>query len=361
MSIARIDHVAVRGIVSVVPGARWDNLDVPAQERRQRERLVKHVGVRWRHYCGAHGLIFSDLAQRAAEALMQGLGWSSVDALIVVTQSPEFLIPATAVILQHRLGLSTRTMAFDINLGCSGYPYGIYTCAAMVGAQGARRVIVLVGDQAASVGAADAGREILFGDACTATALEYDPAAAPMYFEGCSDGSGYDAIIVPHGGKRYPWRPDSAAPLTCPDGVVRSLDGVWLDGPAILSFSTSRAPEAIRGLIQGIGADADSIDYFVMHQANAMINETIRKKVGGEARKWPSSLYDYGNTSSASIPVTISARLAEQASSSRLRWICCGFGIGLSWGTLFLETEPFYAPQPIALTEKYDFFNDRFS
>lgn len=142
---------------------------------------------------------------------------------------------------------------------------------------------------------------------------------------------------------------------------MRSLDGVWLDGPAILNFSTSRAPEAIRGLIQGIGADAGSIDYFVMHQANAMINETIRRKMGGEVSKWPSSLYDYGNTSSASIPVTISARLAEQASSSRLRWIWCGFGIGLSWGTLFLETEPFYAPQPIALTEKYDFCNDRFS
>lgn len=363
MTLASIEHVAVRGLVSVLPEPRIDNLEVPEAERRMRERLVKNIGIRWRHFGGGEGIIFSDLAQRSVEALLDGLQWSrdSVDALIVVTQSPEFPIPATAIILQDRLGLPNRVTAFDINLGCSGYTYGLFTCAALIGKQRFRRVIVVVGDQGASEGAADSGREVLFGDACTATALEYDTSAEPMYFDGHSDGSGYAAIIVPHGGKRFPTQSNSGVPRVCADGITRSMHDVWLDGPAILNFSIHRAPETIRHTMQEQGLSQDDVDYFVMHQANRIINETIRSKMGGIAEKWPSSLYDYGNTSSASIPVTISACLSKEASTQPLRWIWCGFGIGLSWSTLSLRTQPFYAPAPIFLKEKYDFRSALFS
>ncbi|AZY50422.1 ketoacyl-ACP synthase III [Bordetella avium] len=363
MSLALIEHVAIRGLVTVMPEALVDNLDVPADQLRQRERLVKNIGIRWRRYCSGSSLIFSDLAQHAAEKLLQGLAWdpASVDALILVTQSPEFLIPATSIILQHRLGLPITTLAFDINLGCSGYPYGVFVCASMMGDRRLRRVILLAGDQSASGATEDVGREVLFSDACTATALEYDPSAEPMYFHGRSDGSGYDAIIMPHGGKRFPMRPDSHFPISCRDGVRRAPNDVWLDGPAVLNFSTDRAPRAIAELLGEVGIATADVDYFVLHQANRMINETIRKKIGVDEKKWPSSLYDYGNTSSASIPVTITARLAQQASEQRLRWVWCGFGIGLSWGTLYLETKPFYVPELITLGEKYDFSTDRFS
>ncbi len=356
MAVVRLDHVALRGITTVVPGWRLDNLAVPPEQLAQRERLVRNVGVRWRPYC-AEGMIFSDLAQHAAEQLIAGLGWdkASIDALIVVTQSPEFLIPATAIILQDRLGLPRNISAFDINLGCSGYTYGVFNAAALVGEHRFRRVLVLVGDQAASNDGLDNGRDILFGDACTATALEFDTAARPLYFEGFSDGSGYEAIIIPHGGKRYPPDDESRRPRLCADGVRRRADDVWLDGPAILSFSTLRAPQAIRRMLDYLGSDVTDVDYFIMHQANRMINNTIRQKVGGSPAQWPSSLEQYGNTSSASIPVTISSQLSAAAQERSLRWLWCGFGVGLSWGTLYLETEPFYAPSPFVLERPYDF------
>lgn len=362
MAVVRLDQVALRGITTAVPGWRLDNLAVPQEQLAQRERLVRNIGVRWRPYC-AEGMIFSDLAQHAAEQLIAGLGWdkASIDALILVTQSPEFLIPATAIILQDRLGLPESTAAFDINLGCSGYTYGVFNAAALVGEHRFRRVLVLVGDQAASNDGLDNGRDILFGDACTATALEFDPGARPLYFEGFSDGSGYEAIIIPHGGKRYPFSEDSRRPHLCVDGVQRRADDVWLDGPAILSFSTLRAPQAIRRMLDHLGSGVADVDYFVMHQANRMINNTIRQKVGGSPAQWPSSLEQYGNTSSASIPVTISSQLSAVAGARKLRWLWCGFGIGLSWGTLYLETEPFYAPEPFVLEHRYDFQPTRVS
>ncbi|AHV91988.1 ketoacyl-ACP synthase III [Bordetella holmesii] len=362
MGVVRLDHVAVRGITSAVPPGRVDNLAVAPDQLAQRERLVRNVGVRWRPCC-ADGMIFSDLAQHAAQKLIDGLGWdkASIDALILVTQSPEFSIPATSIILQDRLGLPLGVSAFDINLGCSGYTYGIFNAAAMVGEQRFRRVLVLVGDQAASNDGLDNGRDILFGDACTATALEYDPTAQPIYFEGFSDGSGYEAIIIPHGGKRYPTNDSSRQPRLCADGVMRRADDVWLDGPAILTFSTLRAPEAIRRMLGHVGKDVADIDYYVMHQANRMINNTIRQKVGGSPAQWPSSLEQYGNTSSASIPVTISSQLSAEAQQRPLHWILCGFGIGLSWGTLYLQTEPFYAPEPFVLEHRYDFQPTRIS
>ena len=134
MTIATIENVAVKGIVTVVPEAVIDNLKVSEAEERKRQRLVKNIGIRFRHIC-RDGMIFSDLAQKSVELLLEGLKWEkdSVDALILVTQSPEYTIPATACILQDRIGLPTSTSAFDINLGCSGYTYGLFTCASMIG------------------------------------------------------------------------------------------------------------------------------------------------------------------------------------------------------------------------------------
>jgi 3-oxoacyl-[acyl-carrier-protein] synthase-3 len=348
MTIATIEHVAVRGIVTVVPEARIDNLAVPEEESKKRQRLVKNIGIRYRHIC-RDGMIFSDLAQKSVEHLLEGLGWAkdSVDALILVTQSPEYIIPATSCVLQHRLGLPTSTSAFDINLGCSGYTYGLFTCASMIGEKRFKRVIVIIGDQSASDGSDDNGREVLFGDACSATALEFDAAAPAMYFEGNTDGSGFEAIIIPHGGRRHPFNAESLIPVTGADGIIRSPMDVHLDGPAIMNFSVNRAPESIERVMSALSLKIEDVDYFVMHQANKMINDTIKFKVGGTAEQWPLSLEQYGNTSSTSIPITMTGVVSERARNGKVRWLTCGFGIGLSWGTLYMETDKIYCPEPI--------------
>jgi 3-oxoacyl-[acyl-carrier-protein] synthase-3 len=348
MTIATIEHVAVRGISTVVPEARIDNLAVAEDELRKRQRLVKNIGIRYRHIC-RDGMIFSDLAVKSVEHLLEGLKWDrkSIDALILVTQSPEYIIPATSCVLQDRLGLSTSVSAFDVNLGCSGFPYGLFTCAAMVGAKRFKRVVVIIGDQSASDGSDDSGREVLFGDACSATALEFDPTAPDMYFEGRTDGSGHKSIIIPHGGRRHPFNAESLVPVRGDDGVIRSPMDVQLDGPAIMNFSVNRAPEAIQSMLSFMGKDVADIDHFVMHQANKMINDTIKFKVGGTAAQWPLSLEQYGNTSSTSIPITMAGNLSAKTQSEKIRWLTCGFGIGLSWGTLYFETDKIFCPEPV--------------
>ncbi len=338
MAQAILRGVKVVGLSVCVPKRTIDNLDVPETERKKRERLVRNIGIRYRRIC-SDGRIFSDLADYAALDVIKGVGWdrSSVDAYIWVTQSPEYIIPASSIVSQHRIGLPASTLAFDINLGCSGYPYGLYTVGNMLSAQGIKRAIVVVGDQSASEGAADSGREILFGDAATATALEFDENAPPMYFEGCSDGAGYKAIIVPDGGKRNPIRPESLLPIMCEDGVIRKATDVSLDGPAILNFSTAVAPEAVKKMCDFAGVPLGEIDGVVLHQANKMINDSIRRKLGLPEEKVPESLYDFGNTSSASIPVTLSYRSREKFLQKGSKWIFCGFGIGLSWATIYME------------------------
>jgi len=246
--------VRFAGLSICVPKRIKDNLDVPESDLKMRERLVRNIGIRYRRLC-SEGKVFSDLAEHAVEDLLEKIGWdkSTVDAYIWVTQSPDYIIPATSIVSQHRVGLPKSTLAFDINLGCSGYPYGLYTAGCMLGPEKIKRAVVVIGDQSGSEGSADSGREILFGDAATATALEYDESAPPMYFEGFSDGAGYKAIIIPDGGRRSPVRPESLIPTPGADGVIRTGVDVSLDGPAILNFSTAVGPDAVRSICDFAG------------------------------------------------------------------------------------------------------------
>ena len=262
-----------------------------------------------------------------------------VGALIVVTQSPDYPIPATAIILQDRLKLPTTTIAYDINLGCSGYPFGIYTVGSMLASGGIRKALLLVGDRCASID------DPIFSDCGTATALEFDPDAPPIPFDLNSDGSGYRAIILPVGGHREPTQIHHLVAHKDAEGDwTRDVDLI-LDGTAVLNFSTQRIPPALRSLCEYAGTPIESIDHFVLHQANRMINETIRKKLQLAPEKVPSTLYEFGNTSSASIPLTMTVRLREALSSGPATVLMSGFGIGLSWGSCIVRTDALAMPE----------------
>ncbi|WP_293776327.1 ketoacyl-ACP synthase III [uncultured Oxalicibacterium sp.] len=277
---------------------------------------------------------FSDLAFEATEKLLESLAWQreEIDALIVVTQSPDYPIPATAIILQDRLGLPHTTIAFDVNLGCSAYPFGIHLLGSMISAGGIKKGILLVGDRSASLD------DPIFSDAGTATALEFDENAAPMYFDLNSDGSGYRAIILPVGGQREPVGVQHLIPHRSDenDHWHRGTDLI-LDGPAVLSFSTQRIPPAVEKLLAYANTGKEEVDYFIFHQANRMINETIRKKLGLPVDKVPSTLHDFGNSSGASLPITMTARINKELESGTKRVVLSGFGIGLSWGTALVD------------------------
>lgn len=335
MGLSTLHNVRFAGMVSCVPHRVLDNIrDCPPSQRSERERLVRNIGIHNRRIC-PEWQTFSDLALVATEKLLADLQWQrdEIDALIVVTQSPDYLIPSTAIILQDRLGLAHSTIAFDVNLGCSGYPFGLHLLGSMIAAGGVKKGLLLVGDKSANV------KDPLFSDAGTATALEFDASAPPMHFDLNSDGSGYKAIMLPAGGHRQPYTVAHAIPSIDEHGNKVHLGDLILDGPAVLSFSTQRVPPAVQRLLEYSKVDKEQVDYFIFHQANRMINETIRKKLGLPVEKVPSTLHDLGNTSGASLPVTMTARLHEQLSAGKHKLLLGGFGIGLSWGTVIVDIE----------------------
>ena len=335
MSQCTLRNVRFAGMATCVPKRVFHNInDAPPQIRSERERLVRNIGIYTRRLC-PEWQTFSDLAFEATEKLLADLKWnkSDIDALIIVGQSPDYLIPATAIILQDRLQLPQTTIAYDVNLGCSGYPFGLHLLGSMIASGAIKKNLLLVGDRAGEE------KDPLFSDAGTATALEFDPNAPPMYFDLNSDGSGYKAIMLPVGGHREPVHISHLIPHRDEGGYWRSGMDLVLDGPAVLSFSTQRVPPAVDSLLAHVGMSKDEIDYFVFHQANRMINETIRKKLRLPEEKVPSTLHDLGNTSGASLPVTMTVRLSDTLAQGRHRVLLCGFGIGLSWGTAIVDID----------------------
>lgn len=345
MAQSVLHHVRIAGVASCVPKNSVSNLDCPPEQLSMRERLVRNIGIASRRQSPA-GLCFSDLAQHAAEKLIADLGWArdEIDALVVVTQSPDYPYPGSAVILQDRMGLSNSCLAFDINLGCSGYPYGLYVAGSMISAGKLKKALLLVGDKSTNPNSQDQGFAVLFSDAGTATALEYDESAPPAYFDLYSDGSGYKAIYCPAGGNRNPLLPEYLEAKPGEDGVIRRQVDIVLDGPAILNFSTSRVPPAVESLLTQAGMQKEDIQWYLFHQANRMINETIRKKLALPPERVPSTLYDFGNTSSASIPLTLTVHAREAISQGSQRLLMSGFGVGLSWASCIVDIGPAAVP-----------------
>lgn len=339
-------NVRLAGMATCTPKQVIHNIyDAPPHLRGERERLVRNIGIETRRVC-PNWQTFSDLAFDATEKLLADLQWnrSEIDALIVVTQSPDYLTPATAIIMQDRLCLPQSTIAFDVNLGCSAYPFALQLMGSMIASGTIKKGLILLGDRS-SYKQRDPLKDPLFSDAGTATALEYAKDAAPMYFDLNSDGSGHKAIMVPVGGHRQPFELEHAIARMGEDGFWRTNLDLILDGPAVLSFSTQRVPPLVERLLSYAGMSKSDIDYFVFHQANRMINDTIRKKLALPTEKVPSSLREFGNTSGASLPVTMTTRLREPLAQGHNRLLLCGFGVGLSWGGAIVDIESAVFPE----------------
>jgi 3-oxoacyl-[acyl-carrier-protein] synthase III len=177
----------------------------------------------------------------------------------------------------------------------------------------------------------------LFGDAGTATALEYSPECVTFKFQYGVDGSGSKAIIIPDGAFRNPFSSGSLNKETFEEGVTRAPQNLILEGMDVFSFGINKAPASVNALIEHFDIDKEKIDFFLFHQANYFMNEKIRKKLNIPAEKVPYSLNKYGNTSSATIPLTMVTELSEVLKKSSIEILACGFGVGLSWGSVFLK------------------------
>jgi len=350
MALFSIPHTRIAGISTCVPKNIVANKDYKWISDKERELLIRKTGVAEKRVV-TKGMTASDLCYEAGKKLIEDLKWKKeeIELVIFVSQSRDFLLPATACILQDKLGLPKTCLAIDMNLGCSGYVYGLSFMANYIAHCHIKKALMLIGDVTPLASYRDKTAYPLFGDAGAATALEYDEKAAPMHFNLQSDGSGYKAIIIPDGGMRnYPTK-KSFEYKRYGKGIIRNKLQIALDGFAIFNFSLREVAPNIHDLLQQNNIPIDDIEYFLFHQANLLINESVRKKLKLAPEKVPYSLNKFGNTSSASIPTTIVSELRQKVTAQKLKMLFCGFGVGLSWGSVYVETENICCPEIIEL------------
>ena len=279
------------------------------------------------------------MSYAAAEQLIKDLEWSKdeIGALLFVSQTPDYVLPATACILQDRLGLSKECYAADISLGCSGWVYGLSAALGLLGADKVKKALVLCGDAKKRFKVSNQLRDPLFGSAGTATAVEYSEGEEGFKFHFGTDGSGFDAIITPDMGSRSPVT-EKSFEFEDVDGKPSSRLMTRMKGMDVFSFGITTAPKSVKKLAEQYGFNYIDADYVIFHQANMKMNNMIAKKLKLSPEQVPSCMYHFGNTSSASIPLTIVGELRGKFENRPTKFICCGFGVGLSWGTVAFET-----------------------
>ena len=339
MAFFEVKNVAIRGISACVPSNKEDNRNLSFLSGEEIEKIVTSTGIASRRI-STKEVCTSDLCLKAAEQLIKDLNWSKneFDVLIFVTQTPDYLLPATSCLLQRRLNLKEDCYAMDISLGCSGWIYGLSTISGLLSSSGLKRGLLLAGDTISKIcSKEDKSTYPLFGDAGSATAVEWS-SNCNLKFHVSSNGEGYNTIIVPDGGYRNEVNQDSLKPHTIEEGIMRNNLQLVLDGMNVFSFGISQAPESVDLLSSHFGIDKEKTDYFLFHQANKFMNERIRKKLKLPIEKVPYSLKDFGNTSSASIPLTMVTQLKNELETKSLNHIACGFGVGLSWGSVYFDT-----------------------
>lgn len=334
MAFIEVKNVSVKGISAGVPRRVIDNLKEfnDYSQEYDAAAFVESTGVKERRI---DNLTTSDLCVPAAEQLIADLGWDKkeIDAIVFVSQMHDYILPATACIIQERLGLSKECYAMDVALGCSGWVYGLSVVSSLLQTGSIKKALLLAGEGRRRV----PYDEPLFGFAGTATALEYEEGAEGFKFHFGTDGSSYDAIIIPDGGCRNQF---TAKSLEMEDFNGRQINRLYsrMKGMDVFAFGISTVPKSVKQLSEHFGIDHHDADYYLLHQANLKMNNMIAKKLKWEAEKVPICMDTFGNTSSASIPLTFVTRLGDKVQGER-RYICCGFGVGLSWGTVAFSTK----------------------
>ena len=294
----------------------------PILRRTEVEKVVGMAGVKTRHLAD-ESICSSDLCLAAAKDVLAALQWpaDSIDALIMVTQSPDYLLPSTACLMHRDLGLHDGCAAFDVGLGCSGYPYGIWLAAMMLQAPGFKRALVLHGETPARFAShSDRSVALLFGDAGSATALEASDASCEgkWWFDLHTDGSGYDDLIIRGGGFRDRFPAD------------REAHYVQMNGKNIFNFTIKRVPPLIDDTLAAARMTREQIDYYVFHQSNRFIMRHLAKKVGLPEEKTPSTIGEYGSTGGPVNPSDHHARRFEPPRRPRV----AASRLGLRRGTL---------------------------
>lgn len=344
MIYSELDGIRISGIAAAVPENVVEIEALKATEDpKMIDTFIKKTGI-----VKIHRADFSqtaaDFAFTAAVALREAGKYQNeeIGVLIDMTQNPDYRTPSTALALHKRLELEKSCMAFDVNLGCSGFVYGVTIAASLLKATDAKKALVLVGDSLARHRLKDFERSsntsLLFGDAGTAVLLEKDE-KEKIFSALMSDGKGHKALSVPYGGWKHPMGPES-------------LPG---DDIAVFNFTISEVPVLLKDFMEKTGTNVDMFDSLILHQANRMIMKQIAKKIKMPMEKVPVSLDRFGNTSGASDPLTIVDRYGDENDGKLLNLLVSGYGIGLSWGVVSFNIKD---TDILPLCISYDTYDD---
>lgn len=325
------------GIASAVPKFEFNNSNYDVLERDKLLKFIEITGVKKRRIVKTN-ICTSDLAIHAGEKLLTDLNWKKdeIDFVLLITQTPDYLTPATSIIIQDRMQLKKNLFALDINLGCSGFPYGITFANSLIDNLNFKKGILFIGDVSSKLcNYNDKSTWPLFGDGCSAVAFEKKN-KIKIYSDFYSDGSAYTDIIVPSHSLagRNKLTIDSFKEIKDKD-LIRNNTNMHLNGANIYSFAISSVPKKIDEMISFSKINIEKIKYCFLHQANKLINQTIENKLSFQSVEFPRSIEEFGNTSSATIPITITKNFASTTFSGLS--ILCGFGVGLSLATVILE------------------------
>ncbi|PSU50909.1 3-oxoacyl-ACP synthase [Photobacterium frigidiphilum] len=299
------------------------------------DKIFDKTGIHSRHIASDDETC-SVMAVKAAKALLSdnNIEPESIDFILLCTQSSDYVLPTTACIVQHELGIPTSCGALDFNLGCSGYVYGLSLAKGLIESLQSRRILLITSELYSQyINKKDKSVRTLFGDAATATLIEgveseFDRIGSFVFG---TDGGGADNLIVPHGGSKNPISAESVIEKEDASGNVRAPNNLFMNGAEILTFTLKTVPKSIKAILSKADLTEEQIDKVIFHQANKFMLEKLRKKTGFTNEQFLTSYESYGNTVSSTIPLGIEKALNSSQLGKGDKLLICGFGVGYSW------------------------------
>jgi 3-oxoacyl-[acyl-carrier-protein] synthase-3 len=299
------------------------------------EKIFNKTGIKSRHIANSDEFA-SDLAIKASNLLFNeyNIEINSIDFIVYCTQSPDYLLPTTACILQDKLNLSTNCGAFDINLGCSGYVYGLAICKGLIEASIAKNILFITSETYSKyIHENDRGNRTIFGDGASATLISDHGFAEILNFDLGSDGSGAENLIIKNGGTRF----NESASLSGYDssGNFCSSSHLFMNGPEIFSFTSKMVPILIKNVLNKNSIKITDINLFVFHQANKFMLDFLRNKINIPEESFFNYIEECANTVSSTIPIALKEAISQNKCKGDV--LLAGFGVGYSWGATIIK------------------------
>lgn len=300
------------------------------------KKIEKKVGVKSRNVAAENETAL-DAARQAAKKVLKDYDKKKINFIIFCTQSPDYFLPTSACILQKQLGLPTNIGAFDFNLGCSGFVYGLAISKGLINSGTAENVLLITGDTYSKfIHPRDKANRMIFGDGAAAVIIEKNSEEHIMDFVLGTNGAGFDKLIVPNGGLRSPYNPDEAE-IVDKSGDIRTKNHLFMNGPEIFNFTLASLPSLFWQVLEKNNMTPENLDYVIFHQANRFMLEHLRQKINIPREKFFNNILNVGNTVSSTIPIALKTLTDSRVLKSGEKVLLCGFGVGYSWGGVIVK------------------------